>query len=516
MIFLYPFNLFLLFSISAPIIIHLHRRQFKKEIEYPAVIFLLDKKIPRSRIHRLINLLLLLIRILILFLIAIIISSPLLKFHLPLGERITSTNLILDVSGSMNPLEIKQYENLIDKLKPFISNIILTGSNDSPEIVSSDSVINFLENNKITKIANIPAALILSNLYKSENTFIYSDNQMISWDVSQNYYENTSSIEFENSRTVFNIKGIICPPWWLSGDTSYFYIKTNDIINLNVSSSCIDTTYVVSDSFIPVYLSEHQDTHTVIFSSGEDNLTVNLPSNMNLIFYTNDMENFQRFFSIFPNSIISISKYHDQADFIFISEKKEIENLTDLLANLSKSKRVFVFLDDGSKFGPWLNLNYSIRTHGKVDTGGIISFGVKELFGIISSDFCDIETSTDIISYFDNGKPALIKTDNFYIFSFNPDNSTMLWHNGFIFYIINEMFSDLPQPSIYPDMPDAERDNRYINNLDNINIQTININQAISIAEKHTYFNNRKIYIILLLLLLIFELMYIKFSKISL
>ncbi len=516
MIFLYPFNLFLLFSISAPIIIHLHKRQFKKEIEYPAVIFLLDKKIPRSRIHLLKHLLLLMIRILILSLIAIIISSPLLKFHLPFGKRITSTNLILDVSGSMNPSEIEQYEILIDKLKPFISNIILTGSNDSPEIVGSDSIINFLENNKISKIANIPAALILSNFYKSENTFIYSDNQMISWDASQNYYENTSSIEFENSRTVFNIKGIACPPWWLSGDTSYFYIKTNDIINLNISSSCIDTTYVISDSFIPVYLSEHDDTHTIIFSSGEDDLMVKFPSNRNIIFYTNDMENFQRFFSIFPNTITSISKYHDHADFIFISEKKEIENLTDLLADLSKRKRAFVFLDDGSLFGPWLNLNYSIRTHSKVDTGGIISFGIRELFGIISSDFCDIETSAEVISYFDNGKPALIKIDNLYVFSFNPDNSTMLWHNGFFIYIINEMFSDLPLPSIYPDIPDDERDNRYINNFDNINIKTININQAIIIAEKHTYFNNRIFYVLLLILLVIFELIYIKFSKFSL
>jgi len=515
MIFLYPLNLILLFSISAPIIIHLYKRHFKKEIEYPALIFLLDKKIPQSRIHSLKHLLLLLIRILMLSLIAMIVSSPLSKFHLPFGERIASTNLILDVSGSMNPSEIKKYENIIDKLKPFISNIILTGSYHSPEIIALDSVYDFLENNKTSEIANIPATLILSAFYKSENTFIYSDNQLISWDISQNYYENTFSIDLENSGTVFNIKGIVNPPWWISGDTSYFYIITNDIINLNVKSSSSDTTYVISDNFIPVYLSEYDDNHKVIFSSGEDALTIIFPPNRDLKFYTNDMENFQRFFTIFPDAVTTISEYPESANFVFISEKKEIKNLTELLTNLSNSKKVFIFLDDGNVLGPWLNLNYSVRTENKIDTGGIVSFGVKELFGIISSGFCDIETSAEITSYFDNGKPALIKIDNIYIFSFNPDNSTMLWHNGFFIYIINEMFSDLPPPSIYPDMPDGERDNRYIDNLDSINIKTININQAIITAENQMYFNNRKFYVFFLLLLLIFELIYIKLTKIS-
>lgn len=503
MFFLTPLNLLLSIAISIPIIIHLYRRFHRKEIVFPAAFLLIDKKIKKSKIFRFKNILQLIIRILIILILTLIFSRFFFKFSFPFSKIYSDNTLIIDVSPSM------QINKNIDKFKslkeifPYFSKVLITGDINYIEI-DKDSFFSYLENYSLDEktAANINIPVLYSKINNRENLFVFSDNQDVFWD---NYYIDKVNIFSINSNIQgkkFIFKNIISPLWWFSGDSIFFLIEVVDSADVKVVYEKYEEIFPIKEKrFISVFLKNDSLENQIFYIFGEDTVRVEIKSNNNFSFYSNDQEILEIITFIIPDSIYSISISPESADFIFISENRQIPNLN----NISDYSKLFIFLEDGKKLGSFLFNNYGLTVENKCDSALKILFGSNQLKGVIAWNVNNIISESENISYFENSYPALIKNNNLFVFPFDFNNSTLKWHWGFIELIYSEIFKQLEPPEIIPDILNEEISNIYYSSLDSFNISSINIDEVEKQALLNIYFDNKRFLLFILLILILID-----------
>jgi len=511
MFFLIPLNLLLSVAVSIPIIIHLRRKFHRKEIIFPAAFLLVDKKIKKSKILRFHNIIQLIIRILIILILTLIFSGIFLKNNFPFSKIYSDNTLVVDVSPSM------EIEKNIEKFKPLedisslFSKILIVGDKNCLEI-ENDSFFSYLENYSLEN--KVSANIMVPVLYSQENNnfFIFSDNQDIFWNNYNNNYNNIFSINSHIQGKKFALKNIISPSWWFSGDSVFFLVEVFDSTSLKVKYENYEETYPIKDkTFISIFLKNDTLKNEILFIFPGDTIIVDIESNNNFSFYSNDLEILNSIVNLIPDSIYSISLLPESANFIFISENKQLPNLD----KISDNSKIFIFLEDGKKLSSFLFNNYRIIVENRVDSALKISFGINQLKGVWAWNINKIISESENLSNFENSYPALINNKNLYVFPFCYDNSTLKWHWGFIELIYQEMFNNLSEPRINPDISIEERSNIYYNSLDSFNILSLNIDQVKKTALENIYFDNKRFLLIILLVLILLDGLLIKTKKSS-
>lgn len=507
MIFLNPLNFIALLCLIGPIILHLHLRYYRREIEYPAMIFFRDEKIPQSKIYRLKNIFLLILRLLIVMLIVFIFSKPQFKIKLPFSKNFSQSGIIVDLSPSMN---LSKQPEIIDSVESIIA---LSGKSIVPSIKyphyaasTPSNAIPPLDSLKLNQHINLPLAIFAARSQQISPLIIFSDHQKISWGNHVENYSEVYALKGDIATKNFTIHQIQYPPWWITGDSAIFLVTANQPCSVEVAT-ILDTAifWVEEFAFLPVQLPISDSYTEVSFNSPQDSLTLSLTSLGQIKIYTNEKRFEDILSNLMPDSIGLYENILSNADYAIIDEQSFLPEIE----NLSAIKNIVIFLSNGQKLKPWIELNYPLNIQGQCNDVQSIYFGNSLLSGVRVSNHVvvslgeEIEMETQM--FFENGNPAVITFENLILFTFNPENSNILWNPGVFIFIFTHWFDYLPPPKTIPSIETYERSNIYQEDLNDRNIPWITFQEAKKLLYQHLYYDNTVFLIILLASLLFME-----------
>ena len=507
MIFLNPLNFIALLSLIGPVILHLHLRYYRREIEYPAMIYFKDEKIPQSKIYRLKNIFLLILRLLIVILIVFIFSQPQFKTRLFFSKNYSHSGVIVDLSPSMN---LTTQPEITDSIESIIAlsgkSIVPSSAYPHYSAITTSDVLPSLDSLQLNQHINLPLAIFAARSQQISPLIIFSDHQKISWEHHGDSYSEVYAIKGDIDKKNFIIHQIQYPPWWVAGDSAVFLISSNQPSSLQVATTLDTATYWVEKfAFVPVQLPASDRYTEVSFNSPEDSLTLSLASLGQIKIYANQRIFEDMISNLIPDSLVLYENILSDADYAVIEEQSflpEMENFNSL-------KNLVIFLTSGQKLKPWLELNYPLKIQGQCSEVQSIYFGNSLLSGVKASSHVVVSLGEEIERerqmFFENGNPAVITIDNLILFTFNPQNSNILWNPGAFIFIFTHWFNHLPPPEIDPPIETYERSNIFLNDLSDRNIPWLNFQEARRLLHQHLYYDNNIILLILLAGLLFFE-----------
>ncbi|MBN2364134.1 BatA domain-containing protein [candidate division WOR-3 bacterium] len=497
--------LYLLISSAAvfPVIFHLMRKFGKKEILFPAACLIKDSGVPLKKKFRLRELIQLILRILVIFCTAAAFSRPATKIKFPFSRTISQVAVVADISESVTRSGI--YEKEFSGLLDYVSGVCVTGKGQTDFIDEDAFDRSVFCPREIDGSADIPFSLLLCREMGCGEPLLITDRQKISWRGMESLCEDFDAVTFPDSQYVFAVKSVILPEWFLSDDTAYIFLSTNPGFYAGVHSQKTDTVVEAEDGiFLPLFVSSSSD--TVLISSTADSLFVILHSKNQIKIFSNNEEIFRRIFSVFPEGKAVKTFFPESASIAFIDESEFL----DFTLPGSGEVKVFVFLDDASKLGNYVEVLTGVSSSPLPDKPAVIRqgltgfLGTTVLYKVLLTPPKDLANSHSVINRFEDGNPALIKCGNNFVFAFSPENSTIFSLKNFPVLLLNLALGSGESHSISPFVPDEERASDYLND-DFASSKSCSLDEMTSLVKKSALFDMSPFLTYILIFLLLAE-----------